>query len=119
MRLFRCLRLAGVLVSITGVLPPAARADELPGSVVDGAKKEREVVIYGGIPGQALRPLRELFEKRYDVRITTWHGDSEELLKRTTAESKNVRPNFDIAVGAQLSQTAPGPEPQDDAVARF
>jgi len=106
MRLFRCLRLAGVLVSIAAVFPPAARADELPGTVVDGAKKEREVVLYGGIPGQALRPLRELFEKRYDVRITTWHGDSEELLKRATADSKNARPKFDVVVGGDALMAA-------------
>jgi iron(III) transport system substrate-binding protein len=100
MRHFRCLRFAGVVVLIAAVLPAPARADELAGSVVDGAKKEREVVILGGIPGQALRPLRELLEKRYDVRITSWHGDSEEFLKGATADLKNARPNFDVVVGS-------------------
>jgi iron(III) transport system substrate-binding protein len=106
MRLFRCLCLATALVSIAAVLSPVASADELPAAIVEAAKKEREVVLYGGIPGQALRPIRELFEKHYDIRISTWHGDSEELLKRTAADARRARSNFDVVVGSDTLMAA-------------
>lgn len=106
MRLFRCLCLAGAFVSVAAVLPRRARADELPAAVVEAAKKERQVVILGGIPGPALRPLRDLFEKRYDIRITSWHGDSEEFLKRATDDLKNARAKFDVAVGGDSLMAA-------------
>ncbi|HEY1268525.1 MAG TPA: hypothetical protein VGH16_14830, partial [Candidatus Binatia bacterium] len=106
MRIFRCLCLAGALVSIATVLLPVARSDELPDAIVEAAKKEREVVLYGGIPGPALRPLRELFEKRYDIRISNWHGDSEDLLKRAAADDKRGRANFDVAVGGDSLMAA-------------
>src|ERR1043165_8987956 len=64
--------LAGALASIAGVRPSAA---EMPASIQEAAKKEREVVVYGGIPGRAMRPISELFEKRYGVRINNWRGD--------------------------------------------
>lgn len=77
----------------------------MPPNVRETAKKEAEVVLYGAIPGQATKPIRELFEKTYGVRIVNWRADSEAILKRVSAESKtgNV---FDVVVGNDVLMTA-------------
>ena len=103
MKALRCLSLAGALATILAARPSAA---DLPAAVQDAAKKEGEVVIYGGVPGQAMRPIRELFEKRYGVRITNWRGDSEEVLNRVAAESKAGSASFDVIVGTDAVLTA-------------
>jgi iron(III) transport system substrate-binding protein len=99
----RTLCLAGALASIAAVRPSAA---ELPASMQEAAKKEGEVVIYGGIPGQAMRPIRELFEKRYGVRINNWRGDAEEIVNRIAAESKTGNASFDVVVGTDAVMTS-------------
>jgi iron(III) transport system substrate-binding protein len=95
------LQLAAALL-ILSALPAAA---EMPPNVREGAKKEAEVVLYGALPGRATKPIRELFEKAYGVRIVNWRGDTETILKRVTAESKtgNV---FDVVIGNDALMTA-------------
>ena len=102
MKPLRMLCLAAALASILSARPAAA---ELPAAIQEAAKMEGEVVIYGGIPGQAMRPLRELFEKRYGVRINNWRGDSEEIMNRVAAESKTGTASFDVMVGSDAVMT--------------
>jgi iron(III) transport system substrate-binding protein len=106
MNALRNLCLAAALASIFAARPSAA---ELPTPIQEAAKKEGEIVIYGGIPGQAMKPMREVFEKRYGVRITNWRGDSEEVVNRVAAESKTGNSRFDVVIGSDIVMTSPRP----------
>jgi iron(III) transport system substrate-binding protein len=97
MRFFRDFEFACAAGLILLALPRPAAA-EVPASVVEGAKKEGEVVLYGTFAGQATRTIRELFEKTYGVRVSIRRGDSEDLLNRL-AKAKGSDAPFDVAAG--------------------
>jgi ABC-type Fe3+ transport system substrate-binding protein len=64
------------------------RGADREAKLVDGAKKEGEVVLYSTmIVNQALRPLAEAFMQKYPfVKATYWRGDTDELMAKVNAE---------------------------------
>lgn len=99
------LRLGSLTVFAFAVSTLPAMAD-MPPAVRDAAKKEAEVVLYGVIPGPATKPIRELFEKTYGVRVVNWRVDSETILNRVAAESKSGGNRFDVVVGNESTMAA-------------
>src|SRR5262245_54318331 len=58
--------------------------------LVDGARKEGQVVLYSAlIVNQMLRPLAAGFMKKYPfIKMTYYRADSEELLAKLSAETR-------------------------------
>src|SRR5215470_3937294 len=58
--------------------------------LIDGAKKEGQVVLYSAlIVNQMLRPLAAGFMKKYPfIKMTYYRADSEELLAKLSAETR-------------------------------
>ncbi|MGH7769188.1 MAG: ABC transporter substrate-binding protein [Candidatus Binatia bacterium] len=77
----------------------AAVGAELPAAIAEGAKKEREVVVYGATPARAMRPLMRQFEKNYGVKVKNWRGDAEEIVARVESQAKNGKILFDVVLG--------------------
>ena len=73
----------------------------------DGAKKEGKLLWYTTlIVNQALRPIKEAFEKKYPyVQIEHYRADSDALAQRIMAEYQAKR--FDIDIVDGTSTTAP------------
>ena len=89
--------------------------------LVDGARKEGQVVLYSAlIVNQMLRPLAAGFMKRYPfIKMTYYRADSEELLAKLSAETRasNVVADVfegsgggEIAVDAGFTQAFYSPE---------
>ena len=89
--------------------------------LIDGAKKEGQVVLYSAlIVNQMLRPLAAGFMKKYPfIKMTYYRADSEELLAKLSAETRanNVVADVfegsgggEIAVEAGFTQAFYSPE---------
>jgi iron(III) transport system substrate-binding protein len=78
---------------------PAPVAAQLPPAVEEAAKKEGEVVIYGAVEGKAARPIIEMFESRYGVKVNNWRGDAEDVVNRVLEQNKNGKILFDVVLG--------------------
>ncbi len=76
--------------------------------LVDGAKREGEVVYYSGmIVNQALRPLTAAFQKKYPfIRMTYWRGDSEDIVAKVSAETRANNPSGDVIEGTGIGELA-------------
>jgi iron(III) transport system substrate-binding protein len=76
--------------------------------LVDGAKKEGQVVLYSAlIVNQMLRPLTEGFTKKYPfLKMTYWRADSEELIPKIAAESRANNPVADLFEGSGGGEVA-------------
>jgi iron(III) transport system substrate-binding protein len=99
MKRFRTGVLSLILLAVS-----AAAAAALSPAVVDGAKKEGEIVLYGNVPAQASKPIRDLFEKSYSVRVSNWRAAPDEIIRRVDdAKSENL---FDAVVGNELVMAA-------------
>src|SRR3954469_21988380 len=58
-------RLAGIALAILACLLPSGHASAADAALIEAAKKERQVVWYTTlIVNQAIRPLKEAFEKK-------------------------------------------------------
>ncbi len=64
--------------------------------ILEGAKKEREVVVYTSLNLKDSVPIVEVFEKKYGVKVQLWRSSSEKVLQRATAEARAGRFSCDI-----------------------
>ena len=77
-------------------------------SLVDGAKKEGEVVFYSSlIVDKPLRPLVQAFMKKYPfIKATYWRGDTEGIVAKLIAEERSGHPVVDVMEGAGIGAAA-------------
>src|SRR6266513_1148481 len=59
--------------------------------VVDGAKKERHVLVYTSLNLKDSLPIAEAFEKKYGVKLQLWRSSSEKVLQRALTEARAGR----------------------------
>ena len=52
--------------------------------LIEGAKKEGEVVIYTSAPVDDMKALTDAFEKKYGVKAKTWRASSEKVMQRAS-----------------------------------
>src|SRR5256885_3988092 len=64
--------------------------------ILEGAKKEREVVVYTSLNLKDSVPIVEVFEKKYGVKVHLWRSSSEKVLQRAVAEARAGRVSCDI-----------------------
>ena len=64
--------------------------------LIDGAKKEGELVIYTSAQADDLGALVTAFEKKYGIRVSVWRSSSEKVLQRSVAEARANRFSVDV-----------------------
>ena len=65
--------------------------------ILEGAKKEREVVVYTSLNLKDSVPIVEVFERKYGgVKVHLWRSSSEKVLQRAVAEARAGRFSCDI-----------------------
>lgn len=64
--------------------------------VLEGAKKEREVVVYTSLNLKDSVPISEAFEKKYGVKVALWRASSEKVVQRALTEARAGRYTPDV-----------------------
>jgi iron(III) transport system substrate-binding protein len=113
------IKIGTLAVAAACLLAPAARAQnadtiltyrgpDREQKLIEGAKKEGEVVFYSGmIVNQALRPVAAAFQKKYPfIKMTFWRGDSEPIATKVAAETRAHNPVGDVIEGTGLGELA-------------
>src|SRR5262245_16612659 len=106
-RTFACLLLTITLFPALPASPAAAqntRAVEIATyegpdrekRLLEGAKKEGELLFYSTIPVADIAVLTETFTKKYGLKVKTWRADSESVLQRILNEAKARRHEVDV-----------------------
>jgi iron(III) transport system substrate-binding protein len=72
--------------------------------LIEGAKKEGTVMVYGSTVAEDMAPVIETFQKKYGVEIQYWRASSENLVQRAVAENRAGRCMVDAfaSVAAEL-----------------
>ena len=65
--------------------------------LIEGAKKEKELIFYSLITPDDIAALGSAFDKKYGVKVKVWRADSENILQRIVNEAKARRFEVDIA----------------------
>ena len=67
--------------------------------IVEAAKKEGKIVVYGSVVPQAMEGLHQAFKKKYGIDVEYWRGSSTQVSERALTEWRAGKPGFDIAEG--------------------
>jgi len=68
--------------------------------LVEGAKREGELMFYSSIPVADIAVLTGAFDKKYGVKVKVWRADSEGFLQRIINEAKARRFEVDVMAGS-------------------
>ena len=68
--------------------------------LVEGAKKEGELMFYGSIPVADMAILVEAFTMKYGIKVKAWRGDSEAMMARVINEAKARRYEVGVMVAS-------------------
>jgi iron(III) transport system substrate-binding protein len=59
--------------------------------LIDGAKKEGELMLYTSLPVEDMTVLTTAFEKKYGIKVKVWRSSSENVLQRAMTEGRANR----------------------------
>jgi iron(III) transport system substrate-binding protein len=103
------------LAALVLVLPAAATAQtgvalatyegaDRMDKIIEGARKEGDVVVYTSAPMDDIKALADAFEKKYGIKAKIWRSSSEKVLQRGVAEARANRNDADVfeTNGAEL-----------------
>jgi iron(III) transport system substrate-binding protein len=101
----------GITLSLAAAAPVLAQAPRLSDiaayegpdrekRLVEGAKREGELMFYSSIPVEDIAVLTAAFDKKYGVKVKVWRSDSEGFLQRIVNEAKARRYEVDVMAGA-------------------
>jgi iron(III) transport system substrate-binding protein len=101
-----------VLLGLNLYAAPAAQAQSKPGTsiaeialyrgadrqqrLVEGAKNEGALVLYGSLPINNMTPVIEAFTKKYGIKVKSWRSGSKVVLQKVTSETLAGRFEVDI-----------------------
>ncbi len=75
-----------------------AIAQELPKEVLEAAKREGKVTVYGSIETEVMKAIQAVFEAKYGVRVEYWRASSTKVMDRALTEARAGKPLFDVVV---------------------
>ena len=64
--------------------------------LIEGAKKEGELSVYGAMPTRDLKALVDAFSKKYGIKATIWRSSSENVVQRIVTEARSGRFTVDF-----------------------
>ncbi|MBM2803494.1 MAG: hypothetical protein HW419_1387 [Deltaproteobacteria bacterium] len=91
---------------LIGLLMPRLAAAQITPELIEAAKKEGEVMLYGAITVNLSKAIGDVFEKKYGIKLHHWRGDATELINRSLAEARAGKPAFDVTLGNEVVMTA-------------
>ena len=90
-----------ILATVTALLLLATGngfAQDLSREIVDAAKREGKVAIYGSIESETMVELSKVFEAKHKVKVEYWRASSTKVMDRALVEARTGRPLFDLVL---------------------
>lgn len=103
-RLFACLSFALAVVMVTCATAHAADAVAIATyegadrqkRLVEGARKEGELVLYTSLTVEDMAVLNGAFEKKYGIKVKMWRAAADKVLQRVITEARGGRHDVDV-----------------------
>jgi ABC-type Fe3+ transport system substrate-binding protein len=64
--------------------------------LIEGARREGELMIYGSMQLESIALMQKAFEQKYGIKTRNWRGSGKDILRRVTAEAKASRFDLDV-----------------------
>jgi len=88
--------LAGAAVAQSGIALATYEGADRMQKLIEGAKKEGDLVIYTSAPSDDIKVLADAFEKKYGIKAKIWRSSSEKVLQRGLTEARANRHEADV-----------------------
>jgi iron(III) transport system substrate-binding protein len=105
-KMFKKVFTIAIVILALGSLTPGVTRAQITPAVIEAAKKEGEVMLYGAITINSSKAVGDAFEKKYGIKLRHWRGDATELINRSLAEARAGKPGFDATLGNEVVMTA-------------
>jgi len=97
----RLILLAAILLAFPAWGDEIAAVARLQGeartkALVDGARREGEVMVYHSTQSEDLRPVFEAFTAKYAVKVREWRSSSENVVQRVVSETRAGKRDVDF-----------------------
>jgi iron(III) transport system substrate-binding protein len=79
-------------------LASGADAQEVSKEILEAAKKEGKVTIYGSIETEIMQAAQQAFEKKYGIKTEYWRASSTKVMDRVLTEARAGKPLFDVVL---------------------
>src|SRR3990167_7650240 len=73
-------------------------AQEVSKEVLEAAKREGKVTVYGSPETEIMKAVQNAFQARYRVKVEYWRASSTKVLDRALTEHRAGKPLFDVAL---------------------
>ena len=93
--------IAAIALPAAAQTDPLAAIDKLQGeartrALVEGAKREGEVMVYHSTQTEDLKPVFDAFTKKYGVAVKNWRSGSEKVVQRVIGEVRAGKREVDL-----------------------
>ena len=86
----------GALAQPTGIGLATYDGADRQQRIVEGAKKEGDVVLYTSAPTDDMKALADAFERKYGIKAKIWRASADKVLQRGTSEARANRYEVDV-----------------------
>ena len=90
------LGLAPALAQQSGTPLAAYQGADREQRLVEGAKRDGELLLYSSMQVESLNPLQRAFEAKYGVKVRIWRGSGKDILQRVITEASGGRHDVDV-----------------------
>jgi iron(III) transport system substrate-binding protein len=80
----------------TGIALATYEGPDRTTRLVEGAKKEGDVLVYTSAPSDDFKALTEAFERKYGVKVKFWRSSAEKVAQRGISEARAQRYEADV-----------------------
>jgi iron(III) transport system substrate-binding protein len=89
---------AGLCSTLVLMLALSGSAVHAQADLVNAARREGRVVVYGSLETDNFEVIQKVFEGRYGIKVEYWRAASNRVLDRTLTETRAGRPQFDVVL---------------------
>src|SRR5215470_17133650 len=75
-----------------------AQAQEVSKELLDGAKREGKLTIYGSPETEIMQAAQHAFEAKYGIKTEYWRASSTKVMDRVLTEVRTGRPLYDVVL---------------------
>ena len=86
------------LAIVIGLLFAAGTASAQSAALVNAAKKEGKVVVYGSLESDTMAAIIKAFEKKTGIEVDYWRASATKVMDRALSEYRAGKPLFDVVV---------------------
>jgi iron(III) transport system substrate-binding protein len=86
----------GALAQPTGMELATYDGPDRLQKIIEGARKEGDVVLYTSMPADDMKALADAFERKYGIKAKIWRASADKVLQRGTSEARANRYEVDV-----------------------